>query len=102
MLRRSEPGAVSEPSHTLGPHAARAAAAHPLAHATTPRIPIALLVKNYQYGGTQRVLLRLANKLSDYGYPVEVVCPGSGPLEKTLHDNVRRVHIEAGSRIHAR
>jgi glycosyltransferase involved in cell wall biosynthesis len=63
---------------------------------------IALLVKNYQYGGTQRVLLRLANKLFDYGYPVHVVCPGSGPLEATLRDRVRRVHIEPGSRVYAR
>jgi glycosyltransferase involved in cell wall biosynthesis len=63
---------------------------------------IALFVKNYQYGGTQRVLLRLANKLFDYGYPVHVVCPGTGPLESTLREGVRRVHIVPGNQLQAR
>jgi glycosyltransferase involved in cell wall biosynthesis len=61
-----------------------------------------VLVKNFQYGGTQRVLLRLANKLHDYGYGVQLVCAASGPLEATLHDGIARIHLEPGRRFLAR
>ena len=101
MLQRSDPGAVPEPVYLRGRHAARAAVQH-ASHVAPVRGPIALFVKNYQYGGTQRVLLRLANKLFDYGYPVHVVCSGTGPLESTLKDGVRRVRIVPGNQLHAR
>lgn len=101
MLHRSDPGTVTEPVQARMAHAARAAA-HRLDHSGSLQGPIGILVKNYQYGGTQRVLLRLANKLFDYGYAVHVVCPGTGPLEPTLRDGIRRVHIAPGSRLYAR
>ncbi len=66
------------------------------------RGPIAVFVKNFQYGGTQRVLLRLANKLLEFGHVVHVVSPGSGPLEATIAPGIRRVHLEPGSRARAR
>ncbi len=101
MLRRSDPGAVPEPPYLLGPHTARAAAHHSSGPATARR-PIALFVKDYQHGGTQRVLLRLANKLFDYGYAVDVVCAGTGPLESTLKVGIRRARISAGNPLVAR
>ncbi len=101
MLQRRDPGSVPEPAYLRGSHAARAAVQH-ASRAAPGRGLIALFVKNYQYGGTQRVLLRLANKLFDYGYPVHVVCAGTGPLESTLKDGVRRVRIVPGSQLHAR
>ncbi len=101
MLHRSDPGALPKPGYVRGPHAARAAIHH-ASQPTATRGLIALFVKNYQYGGTQRVLLRLANKLLDYGHPVHVICSGTGPLESTLKEGVRRVRISPGSSLHAR
>lgn len=63
---------------------------------------IAVLIKNFEYGGTQRVLLHLANKLHEYGHVVHVLCPGSGPLEATVRDGIRLVHLKSGSEFYAR
>ncbi len=63
---------------------------------------IAVLIKNFEYGGTQRVLLYLANKLHEYGHVVHVLCPGSGPLEATLRDGIRLVRLKSGSEFYAR
>lgn len=102
MLHRTEPSSTADPLDVRSPHAPRSGVAHRNGHALSPRGLIAVLLKNFQYGGTQRVLLRLANKLHDYGYAVHVVCPGTGPLESTLRDGIGRVHIVPGSRFYAR
>ncbi len=84
---------------------ARAAAHHPdrrFDAAGSLRGPVAVLVKNFQYGGTQRVLLRLANKLRAYGHAVHVVSPGDGPLAATVAADIRCIHLESGSRARAR
>src|SRR6188474_221483 len=101
MLRRSDPGNAAETAYIRGPHTARPALHHPSPPASARGL-ITLFVKNYQYGGTQRVLLRLANKLFDYGHPVHVVCPGTGPLESTLRDGIKRIRISPGNGLYAR
>jgi len=101
MLRRSDPGNAVEAPYVRGPHTARAALHH-ASHPVSTRGLITLFVKNYQYGGTQRVLLRLANKLFDYGYPVHVVCSGTGPLESTIRDGIKRIRISPGNGLYAR
>ena len=63
---------------------------------------VAVLIKNFQYGGTQRVLLHLANKLHEYGHSVTVLCPGTGPLEATVHDGIRLITLKSGSEFVAR
>ncbi len=97
MLHRTDPRSGSEsPEYTrVWEHTNGRASRPPPAH-------IAVLVKNFQYGGTQRVLLRLANKLHQYGHRVQVVSPGDGPLLTTLSDGIERVQLAPGSRIYAR
>jgi glycosyltransferase involved in cell wall biosynthesis len=63
---------------------------------------IAILIKNFEYGGTQRVLLHLANKLHEFGHEVHVLCPASGPLETTLCEGVGLVRLKSGSEFYAR
>ena len=100
MLRRMDSRSVPEATELNG-----TVTVEPIRvrkHSGKIRGTISVLVKNFQYGGTQRVLLRLANKLHDYGYAVHVVCPGSGPLETTVCEGIRRIHLEPGSQLHAR
>jgi glycosyltransferase involved in cell wall biosynthesis len=66
------------------------------------RGPIALLVKNFQYGGTQRVLSRLANKLHDFGHTVHVLSPASGPLRSSLRDRLEVVSLDATNHFYSR
>lgn len=66
------------------------------------RHAIAVLVKNFEYGGAQRQLLRLANKLHEFGHDVHVLSGGSGPLQSTLRDGIRTISLERGSQFAAR
>src|SRR4051794_30091204 len=95
MLHRMDPsGSVSS---ERGP-----ARDHVNGHARPRRTHIAVFVKNFQYGGTQRVLLRLANKLHQYGHRVQVVSPGRGPLQASLHPGVEHVHLRPTSEVYGR
>jgi glycosyltransferase involved in cell wall biosynthesis len=101
MLQRRDSGTAPELMYPRGPHTTRSVVLE-ASHPTPAPGLIALFIKNYQYGGTQRVLLRLANKLFDYGHPVHVISSGTGPLESTLEEGVKRVYIAPGNSLHAR
>ena len=64
--------------------------------------PIALFIKNFEYGGIQRSALRLANKLHAFGHTVHVISPGTGPLIATLSDGIRVIHLASGGPLTAR
>ena len=66
------------------------------------RTHIAVLVKNFQYGGTQRVLLRVANKLHEYGHRVEILSGAQGALRSSISDGVEQVELQPSSRLFAR
>jgi len=68
----------------------------------TDRGTLAILVKNFEFGGTQRVLLRIANRLADYGHHVQLLSPGDGPLEASVSQRVERVRITPGNGLLAR
>jgi glycosyltransferase involved in cell wall biosynthesis len=96
MLRRSEP--AEEPLYAGTPrrdppyiHVGRPHGAH-----------VAVFVKNFQYGGTQRVLLRIANKLHEYGHRVQIVSGGTGPLRATLCEGIEQINLRPSSRLAAR
>ncbi len=101
MLQRRDAGAIPELMYPRGPHSTRSVLLDASQPTPAPGL-IALFVKNYQYGGTQRVLLRLANKLFEYGHPVHVICSGTGPLESTLKEGIRRIRITPGNGLYAR
>jgi glycosyltransferase involved in cell wall biosynthesis len=57
------------------------------------RDTIAVFVENLDFGDHQRALIRLANKLRDFGHPVQVVSSASGPLAATLRDGIGHVRL---------
>jgi glycosyltransferase involved in cell wall biosynthesis len=65
-------------------------------------LKIAILVKNFQFGGTQRVLLRIANRLAEYGHHVQLLSPGDGPLEACVSPELERISITPGDGLLAR
>ena len=70
---------------------------------TTDRPPIAFLLKNLNFGGTQKVLLRLANKFVRFGYPVDVMlCGADGPLRSELAPEIRVIFLDSTSMMQAR
>jgi glycosyltransferase involved in cell wall biosynthesis len=69
-------------------------------HGTAPQpaqvLRVALLVSNLEYGGAQRQVVELANRLNAGGHDVHV-CTLSDyvPLAAALHESDRRLHVVA-------
>jgi glycosyltransferase involved in cell wall biosynthesis len=96
MLRRSGPA-----EGTL--YAGIPRREQPIVHVGQPQFAhVAVFVKNFQYGGTQRVLLRIANKLHEYGHRVQIVSGGTGPLRSTLCAGIEQIDLRPSSRFAAR
>jgi glycosyltransferase involved in cell wall biosynthesis len=96
MLRRSEPAEE-------GPLYAGKRRDQSYIHVGRPqRAHVAVFVKNFEYGGTQRVLLRIANKLHEYGHRVQIVSGGTGPLRSTVCSEIEQIELRSGSRLAAR
>ena len=66
------------------------------------RLRVAVLLKNFQYGGTQRVLLRVANKLHEYGHAVQIVSGGQGALRSTVCAEIEQIGLRPSSGFLAR
>jgi glycosyltransferase involved in cell wall biosynthesis len=101
MLRKTECGA---PPASQGPFYVEIGAGDARRGLPVARRPIhiAILMKNFQYGGTQRVLLRIANKLNDYGHRVQILSGGPGALRSTLSDGVEEIALRRTSQLMGR
>lgn len=55
---------------------------------------VALLISNLEYGGAQRQVVELANRLNAAGHDVHVCCLSDYvPLSAELHDSANRLHV---------
>lgn len=69
---------------------------HRSGKAATCRCPVTLLMPNFEAGGAERVMIRLAQGLVDDGFPVDlVVLSESGPYRQELDPRVRVVSLQA-------
>ena len=65
--------------------------------------PVAFLLKNLNFGGTQKVLVRLANQFHEMGYPVDVLlCGEDGPLRDEVAEGIRLIDLPRSSMLRAR